>query len=268
MGSDARAPCLTRQVELLGLSRSTYYYEPRPTPQAEIELAAEIDRLYMDAPFYGSRRMVAALGRLGREVGRRLVARLMREMGLEAIYPKPRLSAPGAGGVERHPYLLRGLAVDRPNLVWSADITYIPMRCGHMYLVAVMDWYSRYVLAWRLSNTLDLGFCVDAYKDALKYGAPEIHNTDQGCQFTSRDFVGAVESSGAKVSWDGRGRALDNVFIERLWRSLKYEDIYIKAYGDGKELRRGLERYFEFFNQKRLHQSLDYKTPAELYLIG
>lgn len=260
-------PSLSRQVELLDIPRSTYYYKPRPTPQAELELAAEIDRLYMETPFYGSRRMAAALVRLGFEVGRRLIARLMREMGLEAIYPKPRLSAPGSVGVDRRPYLLRGLAVDRPNLVWSADITYIPMKCGHMYLVAVMDWYSRYVLSWRLSNTLDLSFCVDAYEEALRYGVPEIHNTDQGSQFTSRDFVGAVERSGAKVSWDGRGRALDNVFIERLWRSLKYEDIYIKAYGNGKELRRGLESYFEFFNRRRLHQALDYRTPEELYCI-
>lgn len=261
-------PCLSRQIELLELSRSTYYYEPRPIPQADIVLAAEIDRLYMDMPFYGSRRMSAALAGLGCKAGRRLVARLMREMGLEAIYPKPRLSLPGGSGVERHPYLLRGLTAARPNHVWSADITYIPMKCGHMYLVAVMDWYSRYVLSWKLSNTLDLTFCVDAYEEALRHGTPEIHNTDQGCQFTSREFVESVEKSGAKVSWDGRGRALDNVFIERLWRSLKYEDIYIKAYEDGKELLHGLERYFEFFNQKRLHQSLDYRTPAELYSIG
>jgi putative transposase len=179
---------------LLELSRSTYYYEPRPIPQADIVLAAEIDRLYMDMPFYGSRRMSAALAGLGCKAGRRLVARLMREMGLEAIYPKPRLSLPGGSGVERHPYLLRGLTAARPNHVWSADITYIPMKCGHMYLVAVMDWYSRYVLSWKLSNTLDLTFCVDAYEEALRHGTPEIHNTDQGCQFTSREFVESPRS--------------------------------------------------------------------------
>ena len=259
-------PCLSRQLELLGLPRSSYYYEPRPAPQADLELAALIDRLYLDMPFYGSRRMAAALGRMGYGVGRKRVARLMEEMGLEAIYPKPRLSAPGSGEVGRYPYLLRGVAVTRPNHVWSADITYIPMRKGHMYLVAVVDWYSRYVLAWRLSNTLDLGFCVEAYEEALMHGVPEIHNTDQGCQFTSREFVKCVEASGAKVSWDGRGRALDNVFVERLWRSLKYEDVYLKDYSDGLALHDGLDRYFEFYNQKRLHQGLDYRTPAELYL--
>ena len=257
--------CVSRQLDLLGLSRSTYYYEPRPVPQADLELAWKIDRLYMELPFYGSRRMVAALVRMGYDVGRKRVSRLMEEMGLEAIYQKPRLSLPGVGVSVRYPYLLRDLKVLRPNHVWSADITYIPMKRGHMYLVAVIDWYSRYVLSWRLSNTLDLGFCVEAYNAALKHGAPDIHNTDQGSQFTSMDFVNCVEASKAKVSWDGRGRALDNVFIERLWRSVKYEDIYLKAYNDGKELNDGLERYFVFFNEKRLHQGLDYMTPAELY---
>jgi len=260
------APCLSRQIELLGLARSSYYYEPRPAPQADIELAARIDRLYTGMPFYGSRRMVAALGREGCDVGRKRVARLMEEMGLEAIYPKPKLSAPGASRVGRYPYLLRNVVVTHPNHVWSADITYIPMRRGHMYLVAVVDWYSRYVLAWRLSNTLGLGFCVDAYTDALRHGAPSIHNTDQGSQFTSLEFVKCVEDSGAKVSWDGRGRALDNVYIERFWWSLKYEDVNLKAYGDGRELYEGLDRYFDFYNQERLHQALDYRTPAELYL--
>lgn len=264
----ANAPRLGRQLELLGLARSSYYYEPRPAPQDDIKLAALIDQLYTAMPFYGSRRMVAALRKQGFDVGRKRVARVMAEMGLEAIYPKPRISAPGLGSMGRYPYLLRGLEASRPNHVWSSDITYIPMRKGHMYLVAVIDWYSRYVLAWRLSNSLDLVFCVAAYKDALRYGVPDIHNSDQGSQFTSREFIECVENSGARVSWDGRGRALDNVFVERLWRSVKYEDIYLNAYEDGYELGKGLNKYFEFFNQKRLHQALDYRTPMELYLYG
>jgi len=258
-------PCLSRQLELLGLPRSSYYYEPRPVPQADLELARLIDRIYMTSPFYGSRRIAAALEQLGRKAGRKRVATLMEEMGLEAIYPKPRLSVPGPGAVGRYPYLLRGLEAERPNHVWSADITYLPMGKGHMYLVAVMDWYSRYVLAWKLSNTLDAGFCVDAYRAALRHGVPAIHNTDQGCQFTSREFVACVEGSGARVSWDGRGRALDNVFIERLWWSVKYENVHLWSYGDGHELHEGLGRYFEFYNQKRPHQRLDYRAPAELY---
>jgi len=248
------------------LPRSSYYYEPRPVPQSDLELARLIDRIYMTSPFYGSRRIAVTLEQLGRKAGRKRVATLMEEMGLEAIYPKPRLSAPGSGAAGRYPYLLRDVVVTRPNHVWSADITYLPMSRGHMYLVAVIDWCSRYVLAWRLSNTLDLGFCVEAYMDALRHGAHSIHNTDQGCQFTSREFVACVEGSGARVSWDGRGRALDNVYIERFWWSLKYEDVNLKAYGDGRELYDGLDRYLDFYNRKRLHQALDYRTPAELCL--
>lgn len=223
-----------------------------------------IDEQYLQTPFYGSRRITAWLQKQGYEVNRKRVQRLMRLMGLEAIYPKPRTSQPGSEHVV-YPYLLRDRVLDRPNQVWSTDITYIPMRQGYMYLVAVVDWHSRYVLSWQLSNTLDSGFCQAALEAALSRGTPEIFNTDQGVQFTSQAFTGRLKEAGIAISMDGRGRALDNVFIERLWRTVKYEHIYLYDYATVVELEAGLEAFFEFYNQERLHQSLDYRTPADVH---
>jgi putative transposase len=253
-----------RQCELLGLARSTFYDEPTGATPEDLHLMRLIDELYTDYPFYGSRRITEALTRRGEEVNRKRVQRLMREMGLEAIYPKPRLSAAGRGH-KIYPYLLRGVKIERPDHVWSADITYVPLPSGFMYLAAVIDWYSRYVLAWRLSNTLDGAFCLEMLEEALQGGRPEVFNTDQGVQFTAEAFTGRLISAGVAVSMDGRGRALDNVFVERLWRTVKYEDIYIRGYETVAELLQGLTRYFAFYNQERLHQSLGYETPAEVY---
>jgi putative transposase len=223
-----------------------------------------IDRQYTARPFYGSRRMVVWLGQQGEDVNRKRVRRLMRIMGLEAIYPKPRLSTPGQGH-RIYPYLLRGVKLERRDQVWSTDITYIPMASGFMYLAAVIDWYSRYVIAWKLSNTLDGSFCLEMLEEALGSGKPEVFNTDQGVQFTASGFTGRLESAGVAVSMDGRGRALDNVFVERLWRSVKYEDVYIWCYETVPELRRGLGRYFSFYNEERPHQSLGDRTPGAVY---
>ena len=223
-----------------------------------------IDEQYTARPFYGSRRMTEWLTQQGEEVNRKRVQRLMRLMGLEAIYPKPRLSLAGKGH-KIYPYLLRGVAIERADQVWSADITYVPMASGFMYLAAVIDWFSRYVIAWRLSNTLDGSFCLEMLEEALRLGKPEVFNTDQGVQFTAEAFTGCLEGAGVAVSMDGRGRALDNVFVERLWRSVKYEDIYIQGYETVPQLRRGLGRYFAFYNDERLHQSLGYRTPAAIY---
>jgi len=253
-----------RQCELLGLNRSTYYYEPTGATPEDLRLMRLIDETYTACPFYGSRRITEALTRRGEEVNRKRVQRLMRIMGLEAIDPKPRLSAAGRGH-KIYPYLLRGVTIERPDQVWSADITYVPLPTGFMYLAAVIDWFSRYVLAWKLSNTLDGSFCLEMLEEALAGGRPEIFNTDQGVQFTAAAFTGRLESAGVAVSMDGRGRALDNVFVERLWRSVKYEDIYIRGYEAVRELYQGLVRYFRFYNQERFHQSLGYETPAEIY---
>jgi putative transposase len=253
-----------RQCELLGLSRSSLYYEPAGVSAEDLRLMRRIDEQYTACPFYGGRRMTAWLIEQGEEVNRKRVQRLMRVMGLEAIYPKPRLSLAGRGH-KVYPYLLRGVKVERPDQVWSADITYVPMTSGFMYLAAVIDWFSRYVMAWRLSNTLDGSFCLEMVEEALRVGRPEVFNTDQGVQFTAEAFTGRLESAGVAVSMDGRGRALDNVFVERLWRSVKYEDIYIRGYEAVPELHRGLGRYFGFYNDERLHQSLDYRTPATVY---
>jgi len=223
-----------------------------------------IDERYTAHPSHGSRRMTMWLIGRGEEVNRKRVRRLMRVMGLEAIYPKPRLSRPGEGH-RTYPYLLRGVKAERPDQVWSTDITYVPMATGFMYLAAVIDWFSRYVVAWRLSNTLDGSFCLEMLEEALRSGKPEVFNTDQGVQFTAAAFTGRLEAAGVAVSMDGRGRALDNVFVERLWRSVKYEDIYIRGYETVSELHRGLARYFAFYNDERLHQSLGYRTPAAIY---
>jgi putative transposase len=223
-----------------------------------------IDEQYLRTPFYGWPRMTAYLRRQGYTVNSKRVRRLMQRMGLQAIYPKPKTTK---ASQERkvYPYLLRDLAIDRPNFVWSADITYVPMRRGFMYLVAVIDWYSRYVLAWQLSNTLDSSFCLNALQQALAQGRPEIFNTDQGVQFTAHAFSGCLETAHIRISMDGRGRALDNIFVERLWRTVKYEDIYLKEYATVPHLDAGLAAYFRFYNHERLHQSLDYRTPAEVH---
>jgi putative transposase len=226
-----------------------------------------LDAEYTAHPFYGSRRLTLWLVRQGEAVNRKRVRRLMQLMGLEAIYPKPKLSAPGPGH-RRYPYLLRGVTIERPDQVWSADITYVPLTTGFMYLAATIDWYSRYVLAWRLSNTLDGSFCLDMLEEALSKGRPAVFNTDQGVQFTAQAWTGRLEAADVAVSMDGRGRCLDNVFVERLWRSVKYEEVYLRGYETVPQLQRGLGRYFAFYNGERLHQSLDYRTPAAVYQQG
>jgi putative transposase len=263
---EAGHPALSvrRQCELLGPNRSSLYYESTRETGEDLRLMRRIDEQYTACPFYGSRRITAWLIEQGEEVNRKRVQRLMRLMGLEAIYPKPRLSLAGKGH-RIYPYLLRGVKVERPDQVWSTDITYVPMPSGFMYLAATIDRFSRYVIAWRLSNTLDGSFCLEMLEEALRGGRPEIFNTDQGVQFTASAFTGRLESAGVAVSMDGRGRALDNVFVERLWRSVKYEDIYIRGHDAVPELHRGLARYFAFYNDERLHQSLGYRTPAAVY---
>ena len=258
---------VVRQCELLELARSTAYYRPGPVPEADLVLMRAIDELHLKWPFLGSRRLRDSLQAEGFPVGRKHVTTLMRRMGIETLYRKPKTSAPGAGAAHRvYPYLLKGLAIDTPNQVWATDITYIPMAKGFMYLVAVMDWASRRVLAWRSSNTLTTDFCVEALQEALaKYGSPEIFNTDQGAQFTSAEFTGVLESRGIRISMDGRGRWVDNVFVERLWRSLKYEEVYLHAYGSMAEANRCIGTYFDFYNRLRHHQGLDRLTPDAAY---
>ena len=253
-----------RQCALLGLPRSTWYYEAAPESAANLALMRRIDEQYLRAPFYGSRRMAVWLNQEGYEVNRKRVQRLMRLMGLEAIYPKPRTTIAGTGH-KIYPYLLRNVAVTRPNQVWSTDITYVPLRCGFLYLTAILDWYSRYVLAWRLSNSLDVDFCLEALDEALGQARPEIFNSDQGVQFTSREFTGRLESAAVAISMDGKGRALDNVFVERLWRTVKYEEVYLHDYANGAECHAGLGAYLKFYCDERPHQALAYRTPAEVY---
>ena len=255
---------LTRQCELLGLSRAALYYRPAEVGVEELELMALIDRQYLRTPFYGSRRMMAWLQSQGHVVNRKRVQRLMRLMGIEAIYHRQSTSRP-APDHRTYPYLLRGLVIERVNQVWAADVCYIPMAHGFLYLVAVMDWVSRYVLAWRLSNLLDSSFCIEALEDALSQGRPEIFNTDQGSQFSGDDFTDVLRVHGIAISMDGRGRFSDNIFVERLWRSLKYEDVYLKAYRDVGEARRSIAAYFEFYNHERLHQALGYRTPHQVF---
>jgi putative transposase len=256
-----------RQCELLGLSRSSLYYEPAPETAANLRLMRLLDQEYTAHPFLGSRRLTAWLQERGEPVNRKRVQRLLRLMGLEAIYPKPKLSAARAGH-RIYPYLLRDVRVERPDQVWSTDITYVPLARGFMYLAAVLDWYSRYVLAWRLSNTLDGSFCLEMLEEALSRGRPEVFNTDQGVQFTAQAWTGRLEAAGVQVSMDGQGRCLDNVFVERLWRTVKNEDIYLWRYEDVPALAGGLGRYFPYSNEARLHQALDYRTPAAVYRGG
>jgi putative transposase len=253
-----------RQCKLLGLPRSSFYYTPASASPDDLRVMALIDRRYTAHPEYGSRRMAVWLKEQKESVNRKRVQCLMREMGLEAIYPKPKLSVPGAGH-RIYPYLLRNVGITRPDQVWSTDITYVPLPGGFMYLAAIIDWYSRYVISWRLSNTLDGSFCQEMLEEALGQGKPEVFNTDQGVQFTASAWTGRLESAGVKVSMDGRGRCLDNVFVERLWRTVKYEDIYIRCYSDVPELKAGLGRFFPYYNCERWHQSLEYQTPASVY---
>jgi len=254
-----------RQCDLLGVNRSGLYYQPVGESAENLMLMRLIDEQYTRRPFYGSRRMTVWLHEQGHTVNRKRVARLMQVMGLEAVYPKPRLSQPGEGH-KIYPYLLEGVEVTRINQVWSTDLTYIRMAGGFVYLVAVMDWFSRYVLSWALSETMELGFCLEALRRALRRGRPEVFNSDQGSQFTSQKYTGELESRGIAVSMDGRGRCLDNIFIERLWRSLKYEEVYLRDYARVPEARTGIGRWFQFYNHERPHQSLGYRTPAGLYL--
>lgn len=256
---------VTRQCEILNLSRSGIYYTPVPLSAKDMEFMRQIDEIHLMYPFYGSRKIRNELWAKGYDIGRDRVRRLMRRMGVEALYVKPRLSLANLGHV-KYPYLLRGLEIKRSNHVWATDITYIPMAKGFCYLVAIMDWASRMVLSWRLSNTLDSAFCTDALEEAIaKYGCPEIFNTDQGSQFTAESFTNTLHSNGIAISMDGKGRWMDNVFIERLWKSVKYEDIYLKAYSSMLEVKNGLASYFHFYNEKRWHNNFDRKTPDMVY---
>jgi putative transposase len=248
------------------LPRSTFYHQPAGESRENLDLMRRLDELYLELPYFGSRKFAVLLGRERRQpISRKRVQRLMRLMGIEALYPKPHLSRPAAGH-EIYPYLLRDVLVNRPNQVWSTDITYIPMRSGFLYLVVIMDWFSRFVLSWDLSNTMEVDFCRSALEEALCTGRCEIFNSDQGAQFTSRQFLQPLKDRSIRISMDGRGRAMDNVFIERLWRSVKYELIYPGDFASGAELWSALARYFDHYNFRRPHQSLHYRTPAELYL--
>ena len=255
---------MRRQCELLGVSRSGLYYEPVGESAENLKLMRLLDEQYTRTPFYGVRRMTAWLERQGYEVNHKRVGRLLRVMGLMAIYPGPRLSQGGVA-VVKYPYLLRGLRIGQVNQVWSTDITYIRLRQGFIYLAAIMDWYSRYVMAWEVSLTLDSSFCLSTLDRALDKGQPEIFNSDQGAQFTSREFVERLKERQIRISWDGKGRALDNIFVERLWRTVKYEEVYIKDYTGVGEAISNLKAYFKFYNEERLHQSLNYRTPAEVH---
>ena len=256
---------VTRQAELLGLSRSSVYYTPRPLPERDLLLMRRIDELHLELPFYSARKLAEQLRREGHPVGRRHVATLMRRMGIEALYRRPRTSLP-ARGAAIYPYLLSGLAIERPNQVWASDITYLPMAHGFLYLVAILDVASRKVLAFRLSNTLTADFCIEALEEALaKYGRPEIFNTDQGAQFTSVQFQAPLLAAQVRLSMDGRGRVFDNIFVERLWRSVKHEEVYLKDYLDVASARHDLGRYFTFYNTQRFHQALDYRTPQSVH---
>jgi putative transposase len=257
-----------RQCELLGVARSGVYRPPRPANENDLALMRRIDELFTAYPFLGSRRMAQMLGTDGQPLNRKRMQRLMRRMGIAALGPKPRTTKP-APGHKIFPYLLRNLVIDRPNQVWAADITYVPIGRGFLYLVAVMDWASRAVLAWRLSNTMDVSFCVGALEEALaRFGKPDIFNTDQGSQFTGAAFTGTLAQAGVRISMDGRGRWLDNVFIERLWRSLKYEDIYLKGYADGRDAKAGIGAWFAFYNARRPHQALGNRTPMQVWRAG
>src|SRR5262245_30903481 len=259
---------ISQQCRLLALPRSSVYRKPAGVSAEDLAIMALIDRHYLARPYYGSRRMAAWLATQGHHLNRKRVQRLMRQLGLAAIYQRPNTSKP-AEGHKIYPYLLRGLAIERVNQVWCSDITYIPMAKGFLYLVVIMDWVSRAVLAWRLSNTLDADFCVEALEEALsRYDRPEIFNTDQGSQFTSDDFTGTLKRQGVTISMDGKGRCMDNIFVERLWRSLKYEEVYLNAYATVTEAKAGIGCWLEFYNTERQHESLGYRTPRQIYQDG
>ena len=259
---------VSRQCQVLGLPRSTAYYQPVPVSADELTLMRRIDELHLETPCAGSRTLRTFLRKEGHRLGRQRIRRLMRKMGLEAIYRKPNLSRRHAAH-PIYPYLLRHLNINRPNQVWATDITYIPMRRGFVYLVAIMDWYSRRVLAWRLSNTLSTDFCIEALEEAIvRYGAPEIFNTDQGSQFTSAEFTTVLKTHGIRISMDGKGCWRDNVFVERLWRTVKYEEVYLKAYDTVSVAKTSLAAYLNFYNSRRPHQSLDDETPDAIYFAG
>ena len=253
------------QCSLLGISRSTVYYKPRQVKQRDLDLMRILDEQYLETPFYGSRSMRNHIRRLGWTINRKPIQRLMKRMGLQAIYPKPKTTKPHPQS-KVYPYLLRGLKIAHPDQLWAADITYVPMSRGFMYLVAIMDWHSRKVLSWRVSNSMDADFCVEALEEAIvKYGCPEIFNTDQGSQFTSESFIKVLKANHIKISMDGRGRFMDNIFIERLWWTVKYQYLYLRAFEGGKDLRKGLKKWFQFYNRERSHQSLSDWTPNEIY---
>jgi len=255
------------QCKLLSVSRSSVYYKPKSRTQRDLDIMRIIDEQYLETPFYGSRSMRNHIRRLGWTINRKPIQRLMRLMGLQAIYPKPRTTKPHPQN-KVYPYLLRGLKINRPDQVWAADITYVPMSRGFMYLVAIMDWHSRKVLSWRVSNSMDTDFCVEALEEAIgKYGCPEICNTDQGSQFTSESFTNILKENNIKINMGGRGRFQDNIFIERLWWTVKYQYLYLRAFDNGKELRHGLKKWFQYYNQDRFHQSLEDWTPDEIYFI-
>jgi putative transposase len=259
---------ISQQCRLLAVSRSAVYRKPAEVSANDLVIMALIDRQYLARPYYGSRRMVAWLATQGHVVNRKRVQRLMRLLGLVAIYQRPHTSKP-ATAHRIYPYLLGGLAIERVNQVWCSDVTYIPMAKGFLYLVVIMDWVSRAVLAWRLSNTLGADFCVEALEEALdRYGRPEIFNTDQGSQFTSEDFIGTLKDHGVTISMDGKGRCMDNIFVERLWRSLKYEEVYLNAYATVAEAKAGIGAWLDFYNTERQHQSLGYRTPRQIYQEG
>jgi putative transposase len=256
---------ITQQAEVLGISRSTVYYEPRPVPAEDLWLMRQIDELHLNYPFAGSRMLRDLLSHQGLEVGRRHIRTLMRRMGIEAIYRRPNTSKP-APGHRIYPYLLRGLAITRPNQAWAMDITYIPMARGFVYLAAVVDWFSRRVLAWKLSITMDTSFCLEVLEEALSRNEkPEIFNTDQGSQFTSDAFTRRLKEEGVTISMDGKGRWRDNVFVERIWKSIKYEEVYLHAYASVSEARTSLSRYIDFYNTARPHSSLKAQTPDQVY---
>ena len=256
---------IKRQCELLDLPRSSFYYRPKPEKKDDLELMKKLDEMHLQRPFYGSRRLTDWLQLLDYAIGRKKVQRLMREMGLCALYPKRNLSKRNQAH-KVYPYLLKGLTINRPNQVWASDVTFIPMAKGFLYLVAIIDWYSRKVLSWELSNTIDARFCVEALENALRdYGKPEIFNTDQGSQFTSEAFTSVLKNHEIRISMDGKGRWVDNVFVERLWRSLKYEEVYLKGYDNAAVARRSISNYFDLFNQERRHQSLNRQTPDQVY---
>ena len=256
---------LTRQAELLEISRSSIYYQPKINQQ-EIQIKNAIDQIYTGCPFYGSRKIRKELENYEIRISRGYVQNLMRSMGLNAIYPQKKLDlSKGSKFHKKYPYLLRNLKIERPNQVWSTDITYIRLKTGFAYLTVIFDWYSRYVISWKLSLTLENEFCIQALKEALETATPEIHNSDQGTQFTAQNYIAVLEEKGIQISMDGRGRYLDNIFTERLWRTVKYENVFIHDYQNIKEAKIGLAQYFQFYNHRRMHQSLDYKTPAQIY---